>query len=260
MNKSLYFSSIGAACLLSVQAAYAESNEVQDMSDPLAVFTQVGGGITDKGLNLKVGKTYDTGKDNVAGMNVLEIKGIGGETFGWHNDESRLNDSVDSFRLRNFSANLKNGRGTQLDLSYDLNSEFGSASYSFIQALPKIGPLQLYPLAGAGVAFGNNVMGDDGDIVSGYSFPGTFGLVGTYTKIELSDNIWINYNPMYMTTLSGSDTYKEHGFENVDSVLTHEFAVSYQITPRANVRYFANWTENTDFSDGDHRIEFNYQL
>ena len=34
--------------------------ELQDMSDPLAVYTQAGLGYTDKGLNLKVGKAYDS--------------------------------------------------------------------------------------------------------------------------------------------------------------------------------------------------------
>ncbi|EJI1278069.1 hypothetical protein Q8E21_000897 [Vibrio vulnificus] len=238
----------------------ASDDDVQDMSDPLAVFTQVGLGVTDKGLNIKVGKTYSTGKEHVAGMNVLEVKGIAGEALGWYEDEERLTDSVDSIRLRNFNANIMNGRGSQLDLSYDLNSEFGSISYSLIQALPKLGPVQFFPLAGIGAAFGNNVVGDDGDVISGYSVPGTFALAGTYTKIVLTDKMWLNYNPMYMKTLSGSQWYKEHGFENNEDVLNHEFAISYQISPRFNVRYFANWTENTDFSDGDHRIEFNYQL
>ncbi|UPQ88974.1 hypothetical protein [Vibrio sinaloensis] len=259
MKKRLLFIA-STACVFGASTVHAADNEVQDMSDPLAIYTQVGGGVTNKGLNLKVGKTYDTGKENVAGMNVLEVKGIAGDTLGWHDDPQLTNDSVDSFRIRNFTANLKNGRGAQIDLNYDLNKEFGSASYSFIQALPKLGPLQLFPLAGAGVAFGNNVIGDDGHAVSGYSVPGTFALVGTYTKLELTDHVWLNYNPMYMATLSGSDTYKHYGLEANDSVLTHEFAISYQIIPRFNVRYFANWTENTRFSDGDHRIEFNYQL
>lgn len=257
-NNLLIFA--GAATALTAGSTFAAEKEVQDMSDPLAIYTQVGGGITDKGLNLKVGKTYDTGKENVAGMNVIEVKGIAGEALGWHDDETRRNDSVDSIRIRNFTANMKNGRGAQIDLSYDLNKEFGSASYSFIQALPKLGPLQVFPLAGAGVAFGNNVTGDDGQTISGYSVPGTFAVAGTYTKIDISDNIWLNYNPMYMASLSGSETYKEMGMEGDDSVLTHEFAISYQISPRFNARYFANWTENTRFSDGDHRIEFNYQL
>ena len=48
--------------------------------------------------------------------------------------------------------------------------------------------------------------------------------------------------------------------EGNDNVFLHEFAVNYQINPRMNVRYFANWNENLDFSDGSHRIEINYQL
>jgi len=59
--------------------AFAE-DDVQDMSDPLAVYTQVGAGYTDKGINLKVGQAYDTGSDLTAGMNVIEVKG-GWETF-----------------------------------------------------------------------------------------------------------------------------------------------------------------------------------
>ena len=71
----------------------------------------------------------------------------------------------------------------------------------------------------------------------------------------------LNYNPFYLSTLSGSNNYKDnaYGIGN-DSILLHEFAASYQINPRLNIRYFANWNENVDFSDGDHRIEFNYQL
>lgn len=246
--------------IYSFNALANDVSEVEDMSDPLAVFTQVGAGITDKGINLKIGQTYDTGKENHAGMNVFEVKGIGGETLGWADDDQRpVNDSIDSVRYRNFSVNTLTGRANQIDLNYDFNSESGTASYSFIQALPKFGRLNLYPLAGVGTAFSNS-FDENGDAVGGYGFPGTFAVVGTYTKFEVTDNIWINYNPMWMTTLSGSDEFTQHGMENSDSVFTHELSVSYQFTPRFNVRYFANWTENTDFSDGDQRIEFNYQL
>ena len=85
-------------------------------------------------------------------------------------------------------------------------------------------------------------------------------MVGMYTKIEITDKLWLNFNPMWMTTLSGSDLYKEHGFESDDSILRQEVAVSYQFTPVFNVRYFSNWSDKTDFADGDHRIEFNYQF
>ncbi|GAL20145.1 hypothetical protein JCM19235_4345 [Vibrio maritimus] len=235
----------------------SEADEVQDMSDPLAVYTQLGAGITDRGLNFKMGQTFDTGSDTTMGMNVFEIKGAMGETLGFRDS---ANDSVDSLRFRRLQADMTNGRGSQFDANYDFNNEAGSFSYSFIQALPKFGPVQFYPLAGLGVAFGNNVEGDNGEVISGYSVPGTFGLVGTYTKIEITDKIWLNYNPMWMTTLSGSKAYTEHGFQGESSVLTHEVAASYQFTPRFNVRYFANWTEHGNFKDGEHRIEFNYQI
>lgn len=245
--------------LLCSTSALAE-NDIKDMSDPLAVYTQVGTGITDKGINFKVGQAYDTGEENVAGMNVFEVKGIAGETLGWYDaDPNRLTDSIDSIRYRNFEANIKNGRANQIDINYNLEQEFGTASYSFIQALPKYGRLSLYPLMGAGVAFANDKM-EDGSAIDGYKIPGTFAVAGTYTKFDITDKIWLNYNPMWMTTISGSDAYKDEGIEGSDSVLTHEFAVSYQVSPRFNIRYFANWSEETHFSDGDHRLEFNYQI
>jgi len=241
--------------------AVAEDNqEVQDMSDPLAVYTQAGLGITDKGVNIKIGQTYDSGKENVAAMNVVEIKGFGGDILGIRDNDDALfgavDDSIDSFRFRNFQANMTNGRGNQLDVSYNVDKEALDASYSILQALPKMGPVNLYPLAGAGVTVANDYSGDD----KGYEIPGTFALVGMYAKVALTDKIWINYNPMYMHTLSGSNTYKDTYFGNDSGILAHEFAISYQMTPRSNIRYFANWNEKVDFADGDHRIEFNYQF
>ncbi|MGF1729709.1 hypothetical protein [Photobacterium kasasachensis] len=246
--------------LLFTSTSFAD-DDVKDMSDPLAVYTQAGLGYTDKGLNIKVGRSYDTGIENTAGMNVFELKGIGGESLGWNgSSRENNNDSPSLVRIRNFQANIKDGQAKQIDINYDLNNEMGTASYSFIQALPQIGPFNFFPLAGIGASFGNNVVGDDGETISGYSVPGTFIVAGTYTKLSLTDKVWLNYNPMWKKTLSGSDTYKEYAFEDNDNVLTHEFAASYQINPRFNVRYFANWSENTDFSDGDHRVEFNYQF
>ncbi|MHC5784134.1 hypothetical protein [Aliivibrio fischeri] len=230
----------------------------QDMSDPLAVYTQAGFGITDKGINLKVGQTYDTGNADTAAMNIIELKGIGGELLNLRNldDYPSVDDSIDSFRFRNFSANMKNGSGHQIDMSYDVETETLSSSYSIIQALPKMGIFSFFPLAGAGVTIQNDQTG-----VNGYSISGTFALVGMYAKAQLTDKIWINYNPMYMSALSGSDNYKESAYGNGNSdILTHEFAISYQINPRSNIRYFANWNEYTDISKGDHRIEYNYQF
>jgi len=75
--------------LLCSTAALAE-NDIKDMSDPLAVYIQVGTGIADKGINFKNGQAYDTGEENVAGMNVFEVKGIAGETLGWYDADHRL--------------------------------------------------------------------------------------------------------------------------------------------------------------------------
>ncbi|WP_375750532.1 hypothetical protein [Vibrio sp. HN007] len=234
-----------------------ESQEIQDMSDPLAVYTQVGAGITDLGINLKIGQTFDTGVETTMGMNVFEIKGAMGDTLGFR---ERATDSIDYLRFRRFNVDLTNGLGGQLDVNYNFDNEAGSLSYSVIQALPALGALQLYPLAGLGAAFGNNVEGDNGEVISGYTVPGTFSVVGAYTKFTVTDKIWLNYNPMWMSTISGSDTYKAQGFSGHSSIFAHEVAASYQINPRFNVRYFSNWSEYTSFRDGEHRIEFNYQI
>ncbi|WP_319534438.1 hypothetical protein [uncultured Vibrio sp.] len=243
--------------------AYAQTDndeQVQDMSDPLAVYTQAGFGITDKGLNIKIGQTYQPSQPGTMAMNVIEMKGIGGEFLGIRDNDDALygnvDDSIDSFRLRNFQVEMAKGLGRQLDVNYDVDGDKLDASYSFIQALPKWGPFQLFPLAGAGVTVANDYSGDD----KGYEIPGTFTVLGMYGKVELTDKIWINYNPMYMHTLSGSSQYKDTYYAGEDNIFTHEFALSYQINPRTNVRYFANWNEHVNFGDGDHRIEFNYQF
>ncbi|GGP36880.1 hypothetical protein GCM10009347_00900 [Shewanella algicola] len=254
MQKNIY---LAIAVLFSSQVVADENSEIQDMSDPLAVYTQMGVGTTDKGVNIKLGQSFDTGSDTTMGMNVFEFKGLMGETFGWRDE---ANNSVDSMRFRNFGVDLTNGRGSQLDVNYDFNNESGAISYSLIQALPAYGPLQLYPLVGVGAAFGNNVVGDDDQMTSGYSVPGTFGMVGLYSKLDITDNVWLNYNPMWMSSLSGSDTYKEQGVSGESSAFAHEFIVSYQLAPRSNIRYYANWTEHDSFKSGDHRIEFNYQF
>ena len=50
-----------AAVIQFASPVFAETNsdeQLQDMSDPLAVYTQAGFGITDKGANIKIGQTY----------------------------------------------------------------------------------------------------------------------------------------------------------------------------------------------------------
>ena len=247
-------------------SSYADNQkEVQDMSDPLAVYTQIGFGTTNKGLNLKVGQAYDTGIATTAGMNVIEVKGIYGDALGWESD-SKTTDSIDSFRFRNFSVDLSSMSATQIDANYNLNAnlvadESMDVSYSFIKALKPMGRFTFYPLAGVGASLGENTLEDDGSRDSGYSIMGAYGLVGMYAKVTINDKIWLNYNPFWLTTIGGSDNYKDHYYGlNQSHILTQEFAASYQINPRMNLRYFANWNENLDFVDGDHRLEFNYQL
>ena len=254
---SLTFSIIG------VSSVYAEEqNEVQDMSDPLAVYTQLGAGYTDKGLNFKVGKSYDSGKPATMAMNLLEIKGVWGEALG---TRDYANNDIDSARFRNFIVDTTNGQGSQVDVSYDFNSMSGSASYSIIQALPKMGAFQFYPLGGLGLAVANNVnehpLWSDSDSPSGFSVPGAFAMLGAYGKMDITDKLWLNYNPVWLKAFAGSDAYTANAYGiGESSVFTHEAAVSYQITPVMNVRYFANWTTELSFDDGDHRIEINYQL
>lgn len=82
-----------------------------------------------------------------------------------------------------------------------------------------------------------------------------------YGKMEITDKIWFNYNPIWLTSISGSDNYKNNTYcAGNNTVFTHEIALSYQIDTRMNIRYFGNLSNNLDFSDGDQRIEFNYQL
>jgi hypothetical protein len=247
------------------KAEVKSETEVQDMSDPLAVYTQAGVGATNLGMNVKIGRSYDPGKPNFMAMNLIEIKGLLGETLGWDN-LNREDNSVDNIRFRNFKVDTTTGRGAQIDFIYNFDETHiakntGELSYSFMQALPKMGIVNLYPLAGLGASFGKDAVETDGTIDDGFSFNGTYALLGMYGKITLSEKIWINYNPFWLTTLSGTSQYKDNAYGADDSnVLTHEFVLSYQINPKLNVRYFANWNENLSFSDGGHRIEVNYQM
>ncbi|WP_246058317.1 hypothetical protein [Litorilituus lipolyticus] len=109
--------------LISVNSfVQAEDKEaaLQDMSDPLAVYTQAGIGATNKGINIKIGKSYDSGKPNTMAMNIVEVKGFLGDSLGWDSADS-IDNSVDSIRFRNFSADMTNGRGGQIDFNYSFD-------------------------------------------------------------------------------------------------------------------------------------------
>ncbi|MEH6584295.1 MAG: hypothetical protein V7754_20350 [Halioglobus sp.] len=256
---------IGTALFLTLSTPVAllaqesETPQLKDMSDPLAVYSRAAAGLSNRGVNLKFGIEKKGGDSDKALMNVLEIKGIGGDAIGWDGDYIRSN-SVDSLRYRYFSLNKKNGRGSQIDATYDLHQESGTVSYSLLQGLPKWKNFNLYPLAGAGLAYANNALQDDGSTQSGLSVPGALAVVGMYGKYTVNETIWLNYNPFWSVGLVGSDNFMNHGFEGHSSVLTHEVAVSYKLSSRSNVRYFANWSQHTKFEDGGHRIEYNYQF
>ncbi|WP_318511441.1 hypothetical protein [Photobacterium leiognathi] len=243
------------AAVFSVPFASASvaSSEVQDMSDPLAVYTQGGVGMSNNGLNLKMGKSYDTKDPTTMAMNIFEIKGFMGEHITHDGD-----DSIDSIRFRNFQLDLTNGRGSQIDVNWNFDNNLGSASYSMIQALPKWGALQLYPLAGLGITVtdtANIDFVDDSLGSIGYAIPSSYVVVGTYAKVDVTDKIWLNYNPMYISTLNNNEYMSDllDGFH-------HEAAVSYKLNDRQTIRTFANWDHDTQFKNGDFRLEFNHQF
>lgn len=242
-----------------LMAQDSDTEEAKDMSDPLAVYTRAGFGITNKGFNIKIGLESKGGGADTNLMHVVEIRGFGGETVGWDGPYVR-SDSVDSLRYRRFAVKKSNGRGSQIEVSYNQHSDTGALSYSLLQGLPKWKNFNIYPLAGMGLALAKDALEVNGTIDSGFSFPGAFAVVGFFGKYRVNEKIWLNYNPFWSIGLAGSDHYMDHGFDDHSSVLTHEAVMSYMLTERSNVRYFANWSQYTDFSDGTHRIEYNYQF
>ncbi len=242
---------------------YAQ-DEVADMSDPLAVYSQIGSGITDRGINIKYGQAYDTGNEQTAALNILEVKGIFGGAIGW-SDTVEPDNSIDSVRFRNFQVNVPALRATQFDANYDVQREELDVSYSLVQALPTLGPLSFYPWLGGGVAIQNNAVDsiDNGTIVvdPGFSIPGVYGVAGMFVQWTISEKVWMNYNPTYLTSLAGSEYYLDnaYGIGNSD-ILLHELVLSYQLSSRSNLRYFANFSDEVSYTDGEHKIEFNYQF
>ncbi|WP_394151220.1 hypothetical protein [Vibrio maritimus] len=247
------------------EALNQDTKHLQDMSDPMAVYTQAGMGITDKGLNLKVGRAYDTGEAHTMAMSVVEVKGFAGEALGWSGSSER-DDSIDNVRFRNFKVDTTNGRGRQFDINYNVEQQALDSSFSLIQALPKLGPVQLYPYIGGGARIQNGKftgsrvdqatgVAIEQDQYLGYTIPGVYGVIGGYSKINITDKLWLNYNPTWTVPIAGSKTWTES-----ESIYMNEFTVSYQFTPRFNARYYANWRSDQSYLEGDQRIEFNYQF
>ncbi|MCL9773771.1 hypothetical protein [Vibrio methylphosphonaticus] len=254
MNVSRTITAVALASVFSLSITPVLADEYQDMSDPMAVYSQAGFGVTNKGLNFKLGQSYDTNNDATMAMHVLEAKGFAADSLNLKGD-----DSFDSLRYRHFNVNTESGLGAQIDVNWDFDNKIGSASYSIIQALPKMGAVQLYPLAGIGINVADihsslidpeAKTGYEGSI--GYTIPSSFALLGLYSKIELTDNIWLNYNPMYTSQLGGIESFSDlYGWQ-------HEIAASYKINSQSNIRAFWNFGEANDGTD--FRVEYNHQF
>lgn len=230
-----------------------DKKQAADMSDPLAVYSSIGLGVANYGMFVSYGQTYKTAEPGTGGMNLLEFKGWAGDTIGWDRN-SKKDSNLDSIRFRNFQSNFNTMSGSQTDIDYNVDRDFGYATYSILKAVPKFGPFYLYPLAGVGVAIQKTT--DEG-----FEFPGMIYAVGMYAKIEITKKIWLNYNPSFYKTLTGSVQFQDDAFgTDEDYQVNHEFVASYQFTPRFNIRYFAGWTDKTDFVDGSHRLQINLQL
>ncbi|PSU33698.1 hypothetical protein [Photobacterium lutimaris] len=234
--------------------ASQQSDTLQDMSDPMAVFSQFGVGYGDKGINLMLGHAYDPGIENRKAMHIFEMKGIGGESIGWRSDN---NNSVSELRYRHFEVSLETGTGTNLDLNYNIDSGIGTGTYGLIQALPEIRNFQAYPMLAIGGAVvdlnkNNARIETEKGAIGGHHLLGFYGLAGMYSRYNVTDNIWLNYNPMSLMGASGE--------LSGETRFMHEAAISYQITSRANIRYFANWSDKVNYADGDHRIMYTYQI
>lgn len=249
-NRSLTAVVLTSIVSLSIYPVFAD--DFQDMSDPMAVYSQAGFGVTNKGINFKLGQAYDTNNDTTMAMHVLEAKRFAADSLGLKGD-----DSFDSLRYRHFNVNTTNGLGSQINLNWNFDNKIGSASYSVIQALPQFGPVELYPLAGIGINVADvhsQLIKPDADYDGsiGYTIPSSFALLGLYSKMEVTDQIWLNYNPMYTTRLGGVELMDElYGWQ-------HEIAASYQIDNQSNIRAFWNFGEALDGTD--FRVEYNYQF
>ncbi len=56
-------------------------------------------GITDKGANIKIGQTYQSSQPGTMAMNIIEMKGIGGEPRMHNDSHPNVNYDVDNDKL-----------------------------------------------------------------------------------------------------------------------------------------------------------------
>ncbi|GIU29499.1 hypothetical protein L2719_15540 [Shewanella schlegeliana] len=253
---------VAVATPLSISSiAFAEENEIQDMSDPLAVYTQLGASYGTNGINFKLGKTLDTGSATDMSMFLFEVKGLYGEHMK-HQGASALapenaNNGVSELRFRKFDVDMTTGRGISMDVIHNFNANSGTASVGMIQALPKVGVWQAFPIIAAGVEYNDGSKRSDTNEASGLHSDFVFASFTLYNKFLLTDTIWANYNPIYTQAIFGNEHYTEN--LKGSNGLTHEFILSWQMTPTQNFRLWYNASQN-QFADGDFRLEYNQQF
>lgn len=224
---------------LNLFAQDVEKEETADMSDPMAIYTMLGGSYGSEGADFKFMSTLES--DNPTGG-----KAIVGEAKGGLKDGEFFSD----YRLRLFEADFKTGRGSSLDLMYNTESESGSITKGIMQMVPVTEKFTLYPILGAGIAFNQHEH-------AGINVPGAFLNFTLYSKYQLTEKIWLNYNPSYNHGIYGADIFKDNlkGEEG----LNHEFIASYQINPVSNVRAYYN-VNQANLDEGVWKLEYNRQL
>lgn len=247
-----------------------EQKQPADMSDPMAVFSQFGASAGTNGLNLKFVKALDTGVDDEMSMFALEAKNIMGswtDDSGSSQDNPELaDDGIDELRFRLFSVNTNNGLGSYIDVTHNVDDGMGFASYGLMQALPKVGFWQAYPILAGGVQYSDGELNrelvrsgiaSDDEVGTGTGINSFYGQFIVYNKFTITDKIWLNYNLTYTHAIFGDDYWVDK-LRDGDG-LSHEFIASYQITPINNVRLYYS-AGHESFEDGDWRLEYNHQF
>jgi len=264
MKKSNLISAItifAPLCFLPQAFAQETENEVQDMSDPLAVFTQLGASYGTNGINLKLGKTLDTKSATDMSMILVEVKGLYGEHMKNEGSSAlhpeAANDGISELRFRKFDVDMTNGRGLSMDFIHNFDTNSGTASLGMIQALPKIGIWQAFPIIAAGVEYNDGSQRSETNESSGLHSDFVFASFTLYNKFQITETIWANYNPVYSQAIFGDDHYTDN--LKGSNGLSHEFALSWQMTPKQNFRLWYNASQN-QFEDGDFRLEYNQQF
>ncbi len=270
LNKLVSAVALSSLAATAVAAEAEAGKDAKDMSDPMAIYTSGGISYGTNGLNLKVMKTLDTGSATKLSAVIVEAKDMDFADDGDVRHGTERSSGVSNLRLRLFNVDMTTGRGLSYDIIQNLDNtgdqarnvnpnskalnKMGMASVGMMQALPKIGFWQTYPIIGAGLWYGEDV--EKGIDTSGVSLNFTM-----YNKFTVTDKIWLNWNLTYVHGIYGSDSFKDN-MNSADDSLGHEFIASYQIDPRNNLRlwYNASHKQFNDDNTGETRLEFNHQF